>query len=328
MTQYIVLLLYNLLLTAIYAIAAVCAYYFYLQKKNTLFISLVIMFCAYLFDNTIVGCTELIPEFATLYDTTFMLSPSIKTVYFTTLIASMLYTCLRALNGVTVVRMIVPVGLFAAILISCPLIPDNSWQVYIYYLCTQIMMLGMALWGLRRLKKTPDCIEQEYRPLARQMLIALAVLAVLITAEDTIVIFWYDIFTEAGLKINNRNATENILMLVFALTLIRRAQQHLVNHIKETSRYRSSSLQEAPSPFKVFCNKNMLTDRESEILEYLLNGKSQQEISDELVIALGTVKTHIHNIYQKAGVANRSQLLNSYDIFSTSEGENSGLPVR
>lgn len=328
MTQYIALLLYNLFLTAIYAIAAVCAYYFYLQKKNSLFVSLVIMFCAYIFDNTIVGCTELIPEFATLYDTTFMLSPSIKTVYFTTLIASMLYTCLKALKGLTLARMVVPVGIFAAALISCPLIPDNSWQVYIYYLCTQIMMVGMALWGLRRLKKTPDCIEQAYQTLARQMMIVLAVLAVLITVEDTIVIFWFDVFTKAGLKINNRNVTENVLMLVFAFALIRRAQRHLVNHIKETSRYRSSTLQDAPSPFKVFCSKYMLTDRESEILEYLLKGKSQQEISDELVIALGTVKTHIHNIYQKAGVANRSQLLNSYDVFSASEGENGGLPVR
>jgi len=320
-TQYIVLLLYNLLLTAIYAIAAVCAYYFYLQKKNTLFVSLVIMFCAYIFDNTIVGCTELIPEFATLYDTAFMLSPSIKTVYFTTLIASMLYACLKALNSVTVVRMIIPVGIFAAILISCPLIPDNSWQVYIYYLCTQIMMVGMALWSLHRLKKHPDCIEPEYRPLAKQMLVVLAALGALITVEDTIVIFWFDIFTEVGLKINNRNFTENILMLFFAVSLIRHAQHHLTAHIKETSHYRGTSAQETLSPFKVFCNKYMLTERESEILEYLLNGKSQQEISDELVIALGTVKTHIHNIYQKAEVANRNQLLNIYEMFGTAESE-------
>jgi len=36
----------------------------------------------------------------------------------------------------------------------------------------------------------------------------------------------------------------------------------------------------------------------------VLDGKRQQEISQMLVIALGTVKTHTHNIYSQAGAAN------------------------
>lgn len=51
-----------------------------------------------------------------------------------------------------------------------------------------------------------------------------------------------------------------------------------------------------------------LTERETEIFRLLLHGKSNNDISLELHIALGTVKTHTYNIYQKLGVNRRTQL--------------------
>jgi len=61
----------------------------------------------------------------------------------------------------------------------------------------------------------------------------------------------------------------------------------------------------------------------------LLQSKSQQEISDELIIALGTVKTHIHNIYQKTNSANRNQIIAKYREFcSHRQTENMSGKVR
>lgn len=48
-----------------------------------------------------------------------------------------------------------------------------------------------------------------------------------------------------------------------------------------------------------------LSKREQDIYKALLEGKTDQEISDVLFISLNTVKTHIKNIYQKLGVKNR-----------------------
>lgn len=42
---------------------------------------------------------------------------------------------------------------------------------------------------------------------------------------------------------------------------------------------------------------------------------NNQEISDELVISIGTAKTHVHNIFQKIGVSKRQQLLTFYDHY-------------
>jgi NarL family two-component system response regulator LiaR len=50
-----------------------------------------------------------------------------------------------------------------------------------------------------------------------------------------------------------------------------------------------------------------LTSREMEILLLMAEGKTNQEIADELFIALKTVKTHVSNILSKLGVQDRTQ---------------------
>ncbi|MEH7253109.1 MULTISPECIES: response regulator transcription factor [Bacillaceae] len=50
-----------------------------------------------------------------------------------------------------------------------------------------------------------------------------------------------------------------------------------------------------------------LTTREMEILLLMAEGKANQEIADELFIALKTVKTHVSNILSKLNVQDRTQ---------------------
>ncbi len=51
------------------------------------------------------------------------------------------------------------------------------------------------------------------------------------------------------------------------------------------------------------------TEREREILLILVNGRSAKYVAQELVISDNTVKTHIKNIYRKAEVSSKDQLL-------------------
>jgi NarL family two-component system response regulator LiaR len=48
-----------------------------------------------------------------------------------------------------------------------------------------------------------------------------------------------------------------------------------------------------------------LTPREQEVLSLIVEGLSNPEISERLVIGLSTVKTHVSNILSKLGVSNR-----------------------
>lgn len=50
-----------------------------------------------------------------------------------------------------------------------------------------------------------------------------------------------------------------------------------------------------------------LTDREVEVLTLIARGQTNQKISEELVISVGTVKGHVSNILSKLQLADRTQ---------------------
>jgi len=52
-----------------------------------------------------------------------------------------------------------------------------------------------------------------------------------------------------------------------------------------------------------------LTERETEVLRLLRQGLTNREIGDRLVIATGTVRTHLENIFEKLGVHTRTAAL-------------------
>ena len=49
------------------------------------------------------------------------------------------------------------------------------------------------------------------------------------------------------------------------------------------------------------------TPAEAEILDYLVRGKTNNEIARALTVAPSTVKRHLHNVYPKLGARNRTQ---------------------
>jgi DNA-binding NarL/FixJ family response regulator len=53
----------------------------------------------------------------------------------------------------------------------------------------------------------------------------------------------------------------------------------------------------------------LLTPREIEVVRLTAAGRSNKEIAEQLFIAEGTVKIHLHNIYGKAKVSRRAELI-------------------
>jgi DNA-binding NarL/FixJ family response regulator len=54
-------------------------------------------------------------------------------------------------------------------------------------------------------------------------------------------------------------------------------------------------------------NTTTLTSREQEVLELIGAGLTNQKISEQLVIEVGTVKNHVHNILDKLNVSSRDE---------------------
>ena len=53
-----------------------------------------------------------------------------------------------------------------------------------------------------------------------------------------------------------------------------------------------------------------LTARESQIMEFVSTGLSNREVGKQLHISEGTIKVHLHHIFQKLSIRNRTALAN------------------
>jgi len=58
--------------------------------------------------------------------------------------------------------------------------------------------------------------------------------------------------------------------------------------------------------------KDGLSEREQQVLALLAEGLLYKEIGDRLSITTGTIKQHIHRIYEKLHVQNRTEAVNRY----------------
>lgn len=56
-------------------------------------------------------------------------------------------------------------------------------------------------------------------------------------------------------------------------------------------------------------SRTMLSQRELQILECVVDGKSNKQIAESIYLSLDTVKSHLKNIYQKLRVSKRSQAI-------------------
>jgi len=92
--------------------------------------------------------------------------------------------------------------------------------------------------------------------------------------------------------------------LLDLLPKARQAAPELVDAIMGIQQSESNS---HPSPLDQLIDP--LSEQEMRVLDLIVAGKSNREIADELVISVGTAKWHVHNILQKLGVSNRSQVI-------------------
>jgi DNA-binding CsgD family transcriptional regulator len=57
-----------------------------------------------------------------------------------------------------------------------------------------------------------------------------------------------------------------------------------------------------------FCERYNLTEREKEIVEVMMKGKSNKEIAGTVLISIRTVGNYLQSVYKKTGVPNRFAL--------------------
>lgn len=118
------------------------------------------------------------------------------------------------------------------------------------------------------------------------------------------------------IKTSGQNHNPTLIALsVVCLTLVllpplhKRLTTLLINHIYLTT-ITDIPPQEQSTLIYKFPITEKLTERECEITALLVKGKTYRMIAGELHVSENTVKTHVKNIYSKAGVQSRTELMN------------------
>lgn len=210
---------------------------------------------------------------------------------------------------------LVPLGVFlAANAAVLGLMPSSPFQQFAYYTLRQVFLLFMLGFIVYARSTSPD---PEFRArverFKKPLIIAFAIV-VCIVLEDVYVILLAPASAVPSmllLYLSERNISENVFVCYFAYLLCRYALHTLSIRMKEAPQVDEvSDLERHIDELMPFYRERYrLSEREGEVLHLVVMGKSNQEIAAELYLAVGTVKTHVHNILVKTGQKSREALV-------------------
>lgn len=304
--------IYNLLLFILYStalsISLVNAFKEERKSRKTFFYVLSVYFVVFILDNSVISMTELISSFASEYNQSFQGTSFIKTTFFLVnnfcqlwLIGSISHSKIKRWEYMIVV------GIFLFMLL--PIQQSSSWRTYLYYLPNQLWLFYLGAKALYSYYNKR--LEPKYKKYLKKIGLLALVFSFLILMEDSIIIFTVDQYSMFHTNIINRNVSENL----FSISLCFLSIYYFLNDAPLFTSSHSNSKSYNQSFIYSFCQDYRLTEREQQICQLLLEQKHNQEIAEELFLSIGTVKTHIHNIYIKTDVKKRAELFSLYNNY-------------
>lgn len=111
------------------------------------------------------------------------------------------------------------------------------------------------------------------------------------------------------LKENNNGQTINLIQFVLYTLSYTGLNTLLFSYFSALALKKEDTLIELAFS-EEFITRFAISNREQEVLNYILKGMPNQQIADRMFISLSTVKSHIHRIFRKAGVKTRIELIN------------------
>ncbi|WP_440895765.1 response regulator transcription factor [Amphibacillus sp. Q70] len=301
---------YNALYVILCTVTLTFSLIYYLKENSKLYLAFVAFIGLAVFDNLLISMTEFIFNFAEVYNKAFMTTPILKTSILILNCLLLSYIAAHLIKEkVTFQHYAILIGI-TIWWISVPLLPDSALQVWFYFLPYQLYFIYIGFYLMYNLKKK-EGLSHVVKKYSQAFAKVIIIFGVLITLEDRFVIFTidkYDIF-----QINNRSFTENFFYILTCLLILNYflCDKDLLSVTSSTDDYS----QQYQYKFQSFCQVYQLTKREQEIFQLLLEKEKNQVIADTLHLSLGTVKTHIHNIFIKLNINKRTEIIPRYQLF-------------
>ena len=325
----ILLILYNIGLIILFTVVATLAAITYFKNKKRLYLVITLLFLFLILNNILIYLTEQLPWFSVKFNQLFMTTPSPKTIL---LVAHTFFLVLILTTTLSRKISFWQYGLVishALVLLLVPMLPNNAFKIWIYYFPSDLVNITLASYGLATLKQATDKkkrtsnIEIKAKSVTTQVLLSKLMFITLIMTsltivEDSYVIFFLDNYTFGNVRMTNRSISEDILAIIYAITTIVYLSKKLLT-VSQSKKYDANQQTDIVPTHLQFIETYHMTSREAEVLLLLLQNKNNQDISRELYISMGTVKSHIHNIFSKLNVTKRNQVKLLYAEYQQSQ---------
>ena len=250
-----------------------------------------------------------------LYDVT---QPEFKTLFAVVVLESIWLIVCIYLDKNNFALMITPAIIFIiASFFIVTLMEEGPFKQWCFYTIREIFLIWMLAFSfVHFLRSSP--IDRTRLLRQRPLFIATCILVLCIIIENLLLIFVWQPKGDVSvsllpLYLSERNFSENFLILTFAFYVIEKGYHTFALRSKEPPPPDSPSFtQYVDGILPRYCERHSLTPRERDILRLTLNGKDYQNIATELQLAIGTVKSHTHNILKKTNQSSRQDLIRDF----------------
>lgn len=199
--------------------------------------------------------------------------------------------------------------------LSLVLIPEGDLQRFVFYTMRTLMLFWMLLFATFHYVFSHDEVERARLKRHLWLYIVLWVLGFAVIGFDAGQ--FLSIGPAADARIRSfgieRNYMENILMLIVAFVACRDAVRSLSLRFERPMTNEGGRQGELINQnLRLYGKRHQLSEREQEVLSYVLLGYDNQNIASTMHLALSTVKVHVHNILQKTGQPGRQDLIRDF----------------
>lgn len=292
----------------------------YFVSHRTTYLGVMAFFIAFCLETSLIFLDEysyLKPETLAEIVTFPFLHPWIKLAFSTLFIVSVWWVVLEYVERRSWPRIAVPCC--ACVLVQAVVVmtvQDSRLSQWIFYGTRDLCVAAALAYGFWSYRRGADEALRRHLLRMRKPFLAFAVMIALVFTEDSVMMYYLaPQITDLSFTyhLSERNMCENVAVVFCAALAIRSAADTLSIRFHEPPTGAATKVQQrAHTQLARFADRHALTPRERDVLALLLEGKDNQNIASALTLSLGTVKAHVHNIYRKANVSSRQQLLQSF----------------
>lgn len=316
--MYTLLFYYTLCIMLACTLAAATGASAYLVSRNRTFLFAMIMFLFYFFDVALVFQHDFLRNVTAHPQSSFWAIGNPVLSILTgggTFLFLWLTVCSYLGESRSVIRFAPPLAWVVASAVIL-LVPFQQMRVHEFWFYTMREVLLFCMYGylLVRYATCHDDVQRARMYKFRWVLLGAFLLTLGVLVAD---VYFQLLFkptdTHGMWFFAERSPLENMLFILFGVVVVRAAFQSLSLRFEHPPARESDSVEASIShTLPYYCKLHGLSERESEVLGLVLQGKDNQNIASTLMLSPSTAKVHVHNILKKTQKKNRQELIQDF----------------